>query len=61
MQNRSKKMNNSLIAGVLIGSVAGLAFGALVTNLVYRLFGKVWLKVTQRDQLHEVDPRWLLQ
>lgn len=46
---------------MLIGSVAGVALGAIITNLIGRLFGKVWAKGVQRNQPQQVDPRWLLQ
>ena len=61
MQNQANNSNNSLFIGMLIGSVAGVALGAIVTNLIARLVGKVWTKGVQRNQPHQVDPRWLLQ
>ncbi|HEX2913027.1 MAG TPA: hypothetical protein VH186_19640 [Chloroflexia bacterium] len=61
MENQAKNSNSNLIIGMLIGSVAGLALGALVTNLANRLLGKAWTKVTHRNDSNRVDPRWLLQ
>lgn len=62
MHNRAKKSDSSdLIVGVLIGSVAGMALGALISRLLDRFVGKAWDKVTQRGQSRKVDPRWLLQ
>ncbi len=57
----NNKNKSNLFLGMLIGSVAGIACGALVTNFFAKLAGKAWLRVTHREPNHEVDPRWLLQ
>ena len=56
-----KNDNNQLFVGMLIGSVIGVAFGAVITNFFSKLAGKAWVRVTQRQESREVDPRWLLQ
>jgi hypothetical protein len=61
MQNQGNKSNDRLVVGVLIGSVAGMAVGAVATNIMVHLVGKVWTKLTQGSQPNRVDPRWLLQ
>lgn len=62
MQKQDNKFNGSLIAGLLIGSVAGLLLGAGVTEIVNRLAGKNWSGEGQREtSSKQVDPRWLLQ
>jgi hypothetical protein len=61
MQNQANNSNSRLFIGMLIGSVAGMALGAIITNLISRIFGKVWAKGVQRNQPQQVDPRWLLQ
>lgn len=61
MQNQANNSNSSLIIGVLIGSVAGMALGAALSRLADRFAGKAWTNITHRGELHEVDPRWLLQ
>ena len=59
----SKDSSNSLIRGVLIGSICGVVVGALATTLagqmVLSLIGKLWNKITRREE--GVDFRWLLQ
>lgn len=59
----SKQSSNSLIRGVVIGSVCGVLVGALATTLagqiLLNLIGKLWNKVTRRKE--GVDFRWLLQ
>lgn len=61
MQTMNKK--NELIAGVLIGSLCGVALGAIVTTVIEHLvvngFRNAWNKVVLRQK--EFDPRWLLQ
>lgn len=61
MQPNSKK--NELIAGVLIGSLCGVALGAIATTLVEHVLlnglRNVWNRVILRRK--EFDPRWLLQ
>ena len=61
MQNQANNSNSSLIIGVLIGSVAGMALGAAISSLANRFAGKAWSSITHRGELHEVDPRWMLQ
>ena len=61
MHNEVNNSNSGLIIGVLIGSVAGMALGAALSSLANRFAGKAWSSITHRGELHEVDPRWLLQ
>jgi len=61
VQAENKK--NRLIAGVVIGSLCGVALGAIGTTVVEHLFlnglRNLWNKVVLRRK--EFDPRWLLQ
>jgi hypothetical protein len=64
MQSLSEKNNkNELIAGVVIGSLFGVALGAIGTTVVEHIFlnglRTLWNKVVLRRK--DFDPRWLLQ
>ena len=62
MQKQTNKFNGSLIIGLLIGSVAGMIFGAAITELFSRITGKNWGEENERESAsRQVDPRWLLQ
>jgi len=63
VQNKVSPKENTLIRGMLIGSLCGVLVGALATTLVGQallsLLAKIWSKLTRRKS--EVDFRWLLQ
>lgn len=58
-----KSRKTRLIAGVVIGSLCGVALGAIGTTVVEHLFlsglRDLWNKMILRRK--EFDPRWLLQ
>jgi hypothetical protein len=61
-QGNRKKFNLSLVVGILIGSAAGVAVGAGISELVNRLTGRTLNGVGQTEQsAKQIDPRWLLQ